>query len=202
MDQISLSSLPVAILLPALLLATTSFIRISVVFAALRMGLGAERLLPASVMTTLSLLVTILIMYPTLRAGYAGWNSLLAGDAALGGGSDLERLRSVVAPLWDFMAAHASAAERDFFAELQGYGSEHPLVVLPAFLFSEVEAALKSSIVILAPFWLFDILAAQLIAMLNWSISAAFLTLPAKLLFFQAIDGWHLIVGSLYQSYR
>ena len=51
-------------LAPAILLMTTSFIRISIVLGLLRQALGAQQLPPNQVTTSLSLFMTLMIMWP------------------------------------------------------------------------------------------------------------------------------------------
>src|SRR5262245_3753531 len=57
--------LTVLSLAPAILLMTTSFVRIVVVLGLLRQALGTQQLPPSQVMTTLALFMTLLVMGPT-----------------------------------------------------------------------------------------------------------------------------------------
>ncbi len=57
-------------LAPAILLMTTSFIRISIVLGLLRQALGAQQLPPNQVTTSLSLFMTLMIMWPVWTRVY------------------------------------------------------------------------------------------------------------------------------------
>ena len=62
--------LTVLSLAPAILLMTTSFVRIVVVLGLLRQALGTQQLPPSQVMTALSLFMTLLVMTPTWNEVY------------------------------------------------------------------------------------------------------------------------------------
>src|SRR5262245_48795635 len=62
--------LTVLSLAPAILLMTTSFVRIVVVLGLLRQAIGTQQLPPSQVMTTLALFMTLLIMGPTWTEVY------------------------------------------------------------------------------------------------------------------------------------
>src|SRR6186713_2538504 len=53
---------------PAILLMTTSFVRIIVVLGLLKQALGTQQLPPSQVLTTLALFMTLLVMTPTWSA--------------------------------------------------------------------------------------------------------------------------------------
>src|SRR5438128_1389119 len=63
--------LTVLSLAPAILLMTTSFVRIVVVLGLLRQALGTQQLPPSQVMTTLALFMTMLVMGPTWTEIYS-----------------------------------------------------------------------------------------------------------------------------------
>src|SRR6188474_1635852 len=62
--------LTVLSLAPAILLMTTSFIRIVVVLGLLRQAIGAQQLPPSQVITTLALFMTLMVMGPTWTETY------------------------------------------------------------------------------------------------------------------------------------
>src|SRR5262245_34396591 len=63
--------LTVLSLAPAILLMTTSFVRIVVVLGLLRQAIGTQQLPPSQVMTTLALFMTLLVMGPTWSEVYS-----------------------------------------------------------------------------------------------------------------------------------
>src|SRR3954466_10685337 len=62
--------LTVLSLAPAILLMTTSFVRIVVVLGLLRQAIGTQQLPPSQVLTTLAMFMTLLIMGPTWTEVY------------------------------------------------------------------------------------------------------------------------------------
>ena len=150
---------------PLLAITCTAFTKASVVLSALRVGLGAETLLPWSAVFALSLAITAVIMGPVAAAS-------LEALAAAGGVESLSQgpgsqIAEVLAPLQGFLERHADAAELGFFVELQGVPAEHPLALVPAFLLTELTEALQISLLILVPFVLVDLVVAQVLLLLG-----------------------------------
>ena len=169
--------------LPLLLATCTAFTKVSVVLAALRIGLGAEALLPWSAVLALALVVSAVIMAP------------LAAETA-------EGVIAAARPLLEFLARHAAPAEVDFFAGLQGLAGDHPLVVVPAFLVSELGEALHLAVLILLPFALLDLVVAQIFALVGLpGQPLALVTLPLKVRLFLAVGGWAVVIGGLVEGY-
>lgn len=186
---------------PLLAITCTAFTKASVVLSALRVGLGAETLLPWSAVFALSLAVTAVVMGPVAAA------SLEALDAA-GGLENLTRgpgtqIVDVLAPLREFLERHADAAELGFFVELQGVPAEHPLALVPAFLLTELGEALQISLLILVPFVLVDLVVAQVLLLLGIGsgVSQPLVSLPLKISLFLAVGGWDVIVRGLVEGY-
>jgi type III secretory pathway component EscR len=186
---------------PLLAITCTAFTKASVVLSALRVGLGAETLLPWSAVFALSLAITAVVMGPVAAA------SLEALEAA-GGIENLTRgpgaqIVDVLAPLQQFLQRHADAGELGFFVELQGVPAEHPLALVPAFLLTELGEALQISLLILVPFVLVDLVVAQVLLLLGIGsgVSQPLVSLPLKISLFLAVGGWDVIVRGLVEGY-
>ena len=66
---------------------------------------------------------------------------------------------------------------------------------VPAFVVSEVKAALALGMTLLVPFLLMDLLVAHVITLLGiTSISVATVSLPLKLMVFLSVNGWELFI--------
>ena len=187
--------------LPLALAACTAFTKISIVLAALRLGLGAERLLPFGSMLALALVLTAVVMAPVADAclttleRLGGIDALSLDPLAIG--------REVLEPLWGFLAEHARPREVDLFAELGGIEGEGPAVLVPAFLVSELGHGLELAVMILMPFVVVDLICAQVLALLGLSTTpTAVVALPAKILLFLAADGWSIVILGLVEGYR
>jgi flagellar biosynthesis protein FliP len=186
--------------IPLVLAVATAFTKASVVLGALRVGLGAETILPLPAVLAMALVVTAVVMGPTAAAtldvieGQGGLDAVVTAPATA--------WIPVFDPLRDFLVRHASVDELGFFAELQGRSSDDPLVVVPAFLVTELTEALTMAVVILVPFVLVDLLVAQLLVLVGLvNQPTPIVTVPLKLMLFLAVGGWDVVIGGLVEGY-
>jgi flagellar biosynthetic protein FliP len=199
-------------LIPALVLATTSFVRISVVLAILRLAFGPAQLISAHVVTVLSLVLTLTVMAPVWRQVY---DEGVEPYQSSNGQMDFHVAWSRgVEPIRDFMAHQIEASNNfdDVRLFLQytapaettpGSLAEVPTsALLPAFLISELRTAFYIGFRIFLPFLMIDLIVASLTASLGLlMLTPATISLPLKLIVFVAADGWHLVVQSLLRSF-
>jgi len=76
-------------------------------------------------------------------------------------------------------------------------------VVIPGFVLSELNSAFQISFLIYLPFLILDmIISSVLTSMSMITLPPTVISLPIKLMLFVMIDGWHLIIGNLIQSYH
>ncbi len=187
--------------IPLLVAACTAFTKVSVVLAAVRIGLGAESLLPYVVVVTLSVLATSIIMAPTAIEVAAAVEEAGGLKSVSDAGPGV--WWTLAEPLQRFMADHADVDEIAFFSGLYGVGDSHPLALIPGFLITELGEALYMAVLILLPFVVIDLIVAQLLTLLSMQQqSVAAISLPAKILLFLAAGGWDLILGGLIGGYR
>jgi len=206
--------LTVLSLAPAVLLMTTSFVRIVVVLGLLRQAIGAQQLPPSQVITTLAMFMTLLVMGPTWSEIYS--RSIL--PYSRGEITDPEvAWNAGVTPLKAFMSRQIDLAGNDddvwlFYDYLppaqrptkppQTY-EEVPLVVLlPAFMLSELKVAFLIGFQIYLPFLILDLVVSSVtISMGMMMLPPVMISLPLKLLLFVLVDGWTLVVGMLLESF-
>ena len=201
------ASLPWLLLLPvlpALLLAFTAFARIAVVLYLLRQGLGAGQAIPNLVLVGLAVLLTIFVMQPVLKKIDAeAYQPYLAGqidfNAAVVEAGD---------PLKAFMLRQTRAEDLALFAETGAqFDPARPDTVpfaalAPAFLTSELKTAFQIGFMVILPFLVIDLVVAAVLTALGMILlPPQLVSLPLKLLLFVAVDGWHLLVGSLLGSF-
>ena len=75
-------------------------------------------------------------------------------------------------------------------------------VLIPAFMVSELRRAFEIGFLIVLPFLIIDIVVGTLVMSMGMMMMPpVVLALPFKILFFVLIDGWHLLIGGLVQSY-
>jgi flagellar biosynthetic protein FliP len=212
------SSLQILILLtvlslaPAILLMTTCYVRIIVVMGLLRQALGTGQLPPSQVITSISLFMTLFIMAPVWNevyeksiGPYTAENSTMSMEQAWNAG--IEPIRVFMSRQIDMAGNHD-----DVHLFFSYYSPDSPpptdfvevplRVLLPAYMLSELKTAFLMGFQIFLPFLLIDLVVASVtISMGMMMLPPAMISLPFKLLLFVLIDGWHLIVGMLLESF-
>lgn len=192
----------VLIAVPLVLTLATAFTKSTVVLGALRLGMSAEALLPAPVILSVALLVTAVVMAPTISQVATAVDAAGGIDALFSSGTDATTWRSIAAPLLEFTSTHADPDEVTFYAQLQGRAASDPLVVVPAFVTTELSEALAMAVVILLPFVVVDLLAAQALLLAGLQPpSSVLVTAPLKILLFLSIGGWDVVIGGLAKGY-
>jgi flagellar biosynthetic protein FliP len=192
-------------LAPSILVMVTSFTRIVVVLSIMRSAMGVQGTPPNTVMISLALFLTAFIMAPTFEEAYdAGIRPLIAEEITEG-----EAFELTVAPLHAFMIRHVR--EKDLILFLDMARLERPespaatplRALIPAFVISELKRAFEIGFLVFVPFIVIDmVVASVLMSMGMMMLPPVMISLPFKLIFFVMVDGWHLITGSLVQSFN
>jgi flagellar biosynthesis protein FliP len=191
-------------LLPAALLMMTAFTRITIVLAILRQALGLGQSPPNQLLVGTALLLTLFVMKPQLdRIHNSAWTPMVAGTLPAE-----QALARTGAELKAFMLTQTRSRDLTRFAEIAGGGpyarpADVPLVVvMPAFVASELKTALEIGLVIYLPFLIIDLIVASvLMAMGMMMVSPATVSLPLKIALFVVVDGWTLVLGALAKSF-
>jgi flagellar biosynthesis protein FliP len=190
--------------IPALLLMMTSFTRIIIVLSLLRQALGTQGAPPNQVLIGLSLFLTMFVMGPTFDKIYA--------DAYVPFNENkitmVAALEKGVEPLKQFMMKQTRQTDLALYVkisnspQLQGPEDIPLRILVPAFITSELKTAFQISFAIFMPFLIIDmVVASVLMSMGMISVSPNLISLPFKLMLFVLVDGWHLLIGSLAQSF-
>lgn len=197
--------LTVVTLLPAIILSCTSFVRFIVVLGFVRTGLGTPSAPPNQVLVGLSLFMTIFVSAPVAMDMYdKGGKAYFAGQI-----DEKQALDQALPPLRTFLISHTADTDLQLFLEASKSArpatmDEVPLrALIPAFILSELRMAFKIGLTILLPFLVIDLVAATVLTSLGMvMVPPSVVALPAKLLVFVMIDGWHLVVESLLRGVR
>jgi flagellar biosynthetic protein FliP len=193
-------------LVPLLAVSATSFTRIVVVLGLLRASLGTQAVPPNAVVAALAIMLSALIMSPTLsrinRDAIVPYQQhrLVARKALERGAEELKM----------FMLHQTRRSDIATFARYvrQSISDDRPSsipisVVAPAFMVSELRAAFAIGFAFALPFVVIDVVVAAVMMSLGmFMVSPATIALPMKLLLFVAADGWAIVCGSLIQSFR
>ncbi len=76
------------------------------------------------------------------------------------------------------------------------------IVLIPAFVISELKTAFIIGFVLYVPFLVIDmVVASVLLSMGMMMLPPIMISLPFKLMLFVLVDGWNLVVGSLVNSF-
>lgn len=200
-----LGMLTVLTLAPSILILTTSFTRIVIVFSFLRSGLGTQQAPPNQVLIGLALMLTFFIMTPTWNSAYeTAIAPYIAGE--IGTAAALERAS---VSLKAFMLKETRESDLGVFATLNGSdapaspGEMSVLQVAPAFCISELRTAFEMGFMLYLPFLVVDmVVASTLMSMGMMMLPPVLISLPFKLLLFILVDGWGLITKSLVAGFR
>lgn len=191
-------------LAPAFVVLMTSFTRIVVVLSFVRSSLATQQIPPNQVITGLALFMTIFVMYPTMEVvNEQALQPYLEGEI-----TEEEAWAEAKAPLSDFMLYQTREKDLALFINISGgeYPAEKaalPLQVLvPAFVISELKTAFQMGFILFIPFLIIDmVVASTLMSMGMFMLPPVIVSLPFKILLFVLVDGWHLVVKSLLESY-
>ena len=185
------------------IVAMTSFTRIVIVLGFVRSAIGVQGAPSNQILIGMSLFLTFFIMAPI---GKRIHDDALQPYMAKTISTD-QALDRASAPLRSFMVKQTRATEIDFFLGLSGRGptkiEEVPIIVIaPAFVVSELRTAFQMGFLVFIPFLIIDFLVAStLMSMGMMMMPPVMISLPFKLLLFVLVDGWHLVVRSLVESF-
>ncbi len=196
--------LTVLSLAPSFLILTTSFTRIIIVLSFLRNGLGTQQSPPNQLLIGLALFLTFFIMKPVYTEVLdVAVTPFLEEEI-----SQSEAMDRAALPLKEFMLKYTR--EKDLALFLRASGSENPTrpidtpitTVVPAFAISELRRAFSIGFIIFIPFLVIDMVVASiLMSMGMFMLPPVMISLPFKILVFVLVDGWHLVVKSLVESF-
>ncbi len=191
-------------LLPAMLLMLTSFTRIIVVLAILRQAMGLQQTPPNKVLIGIALTLTILIMKPV-------WSDIHENAFIPYDNEDIsfnQAISIAKVPLQKFMLAQTRETDLEQMLKIANEpalapGEEIPFIVLmPAFVLSELKTAFQIGFMLFIPFLVIDLVVASvLMAMGMMMLSPLIISLPFKLMVFVLVDGWAMTVGTLTASF-
>lgn len=209
---------PIALLLafgllatvPLLVSVTTCFLKVAVVMNLIRNALGVQQVPPNIVLYGLALILTVYVMAPV---GDRIYQHVVEQPAATRSVEGLvQALKKGAEPMRGFLEKNARIEHREFFlrtakrlwsAELSADASTRDfLILMPAFVVSELTAAFQIGFLLYLPFVVIDLIVSNiLLAMGMMMMSPVTISLPLKLFLFVAVDGWTRLVQGLVLTY-
>lgn len=191
-------------LLPAIVMAITPFLRISIVLHFLRQALGTQTAPSNQVLAGLALFLTLVIVQPLVTQIYKqAWqpmeeNKVTPAQAWDAGSKPLKTYLSRFVREKDVKLfldlTHAPVPRTPADLDLE--------VLAPAYILSEMRAGFQIGAVIFLPFLLIDIVVASVTLSIGMvQLPPAMVSAPFKLLLFVLVDGWNLTIGSLMKGF-
>lgn len=196
-------------LAPSILIMMTAFTRIVISLHFLKSAIGTQQMPPNQIIIGLALFLTFFVMSPVFT---------LINETAIipyeeGVLTQEEAIEKGLLPIKTFMLRQTRDEDISLFFDLAGLpklendeniAKEIPLhVLVPAFIISELRAGFIIGFLIYIPFIVIDmVVASTLMSMGMMMLPPAMIALPFKILLFILIDGWHLMIGQLVQTFR
>ncbi len=192
------------VLLPAMVMCLTPFLRLVVVFHFLRQALGTQTTPSNQVLIGMSLFLTLLIMRPVGQEIFEkAYQPYQRGELSLAQAGD-----ALAQPLKTFHLKYTREKDLQLFLEMSGAPSprnaaELPfLVTAPAYVLSELQTSFQIGAVLFLPFLVIDLLVASITLSIGMvQLPPVMVSAPFKILLFVLADGWNLMVGSLMKSF-
>jgi flagellar biosynthetic protein FliP len=190
-------------LAPSIILLMTCFTRIVIVLSFVRSALSLQGTPSNQIIIGLSLFLTFFIMSPVWeridRESLGPYRAKqITGEVAL------ER---ATVPIRAFMLKQTRPKDVELFVALAKLGptpaEELPLkIVIPSFIISELRTAFQMGFLLFVPFILIDLIVATVLMSMGMMMMPPMaISLPLKILLFVLVDGWHLVVSSIVQSF-
>lgn len=198
-------------LLPLVAIATTSYLKVSVVLVLARNAIGVQQAPPTLALNAIALVATLFVMAPTLSSCMDRVRTVAV--APMSGAAQIEAALSALEPLKQFVLRNGSADERRRFLELARSTwpdaarasalADDWSIAVPAFVVSELQAAFEIGLLLFIPFVAVDILVSNvLLAMGMQMVPPMIVALPIKLMLFVLADGWGRLLHALVLSYQ
>jgi flagellar biosynthetic protein FliP len=161
---------------------------------------------PNQVLVGIALFLSLFVMGPTLdKVNTQAIAPYRAGDI-----TETQAIERGLEPMRSFMFKQTRTSDLARFVRLSGEKTrpvktaDVPFKVLvPAFVTSELKSAFQIGFLVFLPFLIIDmIVASTLTSMGMMMLPPVLVSLPFKVLLFVLVDGWHLVVESLVNSFR
>lgn len=197
-------------LLPLLVVSLTGFLKISVVLFLIRNALGIQQTPPNLVLYGIALVLTVYVSTPligSIAERYNGHQLEFKSPETIKASMSLLR-----EPIQAHLARFTQPEERQFFlsattqiwpasarADLK---NDDLIVMLPAFVSSELTRAFEIGFLLYLPFLVVDLIVSTVLMAMGMSmVQPTLISVPLKLLLFVAVAGWSRLMHGLILTY-
>ncbi|MBA1139453.1 MULTISPECIES: type III secretion system export apparatus subunit SctR [Mesorhizobium] len=197
-------------IVPFLAVTVTSYVKLVVVFGLIRNALGVQNIPPNIALNAVAILLSVYIMQPAAKNAY---EAVRQKAIVFENFHELsETLPLATEPFRKFILKNTSQQERHFFtattrelwseADADSVTENDFMILIPAFITSELADAFKIGFLLFLPFIIIDLLISNiLLAMGMMMVSPMAISLPFKLFLFVAVNGWQRLIHGLVLSY-
>ncbi len=192
-------------LAPAILILTTAFTRIIVVFHFLKQAMGTQQVPPAQILVGLAMFLTFFVMAPT-------WNKVNQDALQPYLSSKItfqEAYDKGVVPIREFMFRQTREEDLALFVSMAKIDKPKTrddvptYALIPAFAISELRIGFQIGFILFIPFLIIDMVVSSILMSMGMMMLPPMLvSMPFKILLFIMVDGWRLIVGSVVNSFQ
>ncbi|MBY8973574.1 MULTISPECIES: type III secretion system export apparatus subunit SctR [Pseudomonas] len=197
-------------LMPMLLVVCTAFLKIVIVLMITRNAIGVQQVPPSMAINGIALAATLFIMAPV---GYEIAENIKASPLDMSNVQTfLHTGNEAINPLRAFMLRNVDPdvlthlldnTARLWPAKMaQEVQREDLILLIPAFVLSQLQAGFEIGFLIYIPFIVIDLIVSNLLLALGMQmVSPMTISLPLKLLLFVLVSGWSRLLDSLFLSY-
>ena len=197
-------------LMPMLLVVCTAFLKIVIVLMITRNAIGVQQVPPGMAINGIALAATLFIMAPV---GYEMAEIVKVSPLDLTSVGALQQTGvEAIKPLRTFMLRNSDPdilthllenTARMWPAQMaQEVQREDLILLVPAFVLSQLQAGFEIGFLIYIPFIVIDLIVSNLLLALGMQmVSPMTISLPLKLLLFVMVSGWSRLLDSLFLSY-
>jgi len=200
-------------LFPFIAILSTSFVKLIVVFHMLRNALGIQQSPPNMVLNGIAIIITVFIMAPI---GMEIKDTFKEEGISLEDYKNpnyLNALEKSSQPLVGFLKRNTTPEDKKFFIDTtkklwpkkyhEKATENNLLILMPAFVISELTSAFKIGFLIYLPFVIIDMVIANILLALGMMMmSPVTVSTPFKLLLFVLVEGWLGLLQGLILSYQ
>ncbi|MBP1127626.1 MULTISPECIES: type III secretion system export apparatus subunit SctR [Pseudomonas] len=196
--------------LPMLLVVCTAFLKIVIVLMITRNAIGVQQVPPSMAINGIALAATLFVMAPV---GYQIAENLKTSPLDMSNVQTLQATGLVaIEPLRTFMKRNTDPDVLTHLQEnsarmwppemVQSTQREDLVLLIPAFVVSQLQAGFEIGFLIYIPFIVIDLIVSNLLLALGMQmVSPMTISLPLKLLLFVMVSGWSRLLDSLFLSY-
>jgi type III secretion protein R len=197
-------------LIPLFVVTMTGFLKIAVVMFLIRNALGVQQTPPNLVLYGIAIILTVYVTSPLLGSIYARLNARPVDFSSV---ENLTAMANdVKQPIQTELIRFARPQERQFFLSATqriwpqdaraDVKDDDLVVLLPAFVSSELTRAFEIGFLLYLPFLVIDLVVSNiLMAMGMIMVSPTLISVPLKLFLFVGVNGWSRLMHGLILSY-